>query len=52
MDQPNAEVPQLALFLMCSPVEITTSILEVRMKSMLFSTKNKLDLTFVDIDQK
>lgn len=48
----DPSTPRMALFLICSPLEISTSIIEVRMKSMLFCTKNKLDLTFVDIDQK
>ncbi|XP_028409090.1 uncharacterized protein LOC114531676 [Dendronephthya gigantea] len=52
VDVPDSTCPQMALFLICSPLEMTTSIIEVRMKSMLFCTKNKLDLTFVDIDQK
>ena len=43
---------QYGLFAVCQPSRPTYSMLEVRMKSMLFCSKNKMDFTFLDMDAR
>ena len=43
---------QYGLFAVCTPARPSCSMLEVRMKSTLFCSKNKLDLTFLDMDAR
>ncbi|XP_065679353.1 aryl hydrocarbon receptor isoform X2 [Hydra vulgaris] len=39
-----------ALFSICTPAVTTLSVLEIKMENQLFCSKNRLDLTFVDMD--
>jgi len=43
---------QYALFAFCQPSRPSYSMLEIRMKSTLFCSKNRLDLTFLDMDAR
>ena len=53
MTLPESEKREYGLFLICTPLEtMHTSILEIRIGKSLFCTKNRMDLSFMDIDQK
>ncbi|EDO44747.1 predicted protein, partial [Nematostella vectensis] len=53
MTLPESDKREYGLFLICTPMEtMTNSILEIRLKTSLFCTKNRMDLSFMDIDQK
>ena len=41
-----------ALFATCTPARTSLSVLEIRMKSTLFCTKNRIDLSFLDLDAR
>ena len=43
---------QYGLFAMCTPARPSCSMLEIRIKSTLFCSKNRLDLTFLDLDAR
>nr|ALJ33571.1 Ahr-b [Clytia hemisphaerica] len=41
-----------ALFATCTPARTSVSVLEIRMKSTLFCSKNRIDLSFLDLDAR
>lgn len=50
---PDSERREYGLFMICTPLEtVSSSMLEIRLKTSLFCTKNRMDLSFMDIDQK
>lgn len=53
MTLPDCERREYGLFMICTPLEtVSSSVLEIRLKTSLFCTKNRMDLSFMDIDQK
>lgn len=53
MTLPDSERREYGLFMICTPLEtVSSSMLEIRLKTSLFCTKNRMDLSFMDIDQK
>lgn len=53
MTLPDSEKREYGLFMICTPLEtVSSSMLEIRLKTSLFCTKNRMDLSFMDIDQK
>lgn len=53
MTLPDCERRDYGLFMICTPLEtVSSSVLEIRLKTSLFCTKNRMDLSFMDIDQK
>lgn len=41
-----------ALFAFCAPARTSVSVLEIRMKTTLFCSKNRIDLSFLDLDAR
>jgi len=52
ISNPNSKDPEYGLFLICSPLEVIPSVIELRLRSTLFCTKHKMDFAVMDIDAK
>lgn len=50
--QPETEKLKYALFAFCTPARTSMSVLEIRMKTTLFCSKNRIDLSFLDLDAR
>lgn len=50
--EPDVETLKYALFAFCTPARSSYSMLEIRMKSTLFCSKNRIDLSFLDLDAR
>lgn len=50
--EPEVESLKHALFAFCTPARTSHSMLEIRMKTTLFCSKNRIDLSFLDLDAR
>jgi len=50
--QPDIDNLKYALFAFCTPARTSLSVLEIRMKTTLFCSKNRIDLSFLDLDAR
>jgi len=50
--EPSVENLKYALFAFCTPARTDCSMLEVRIKTTLFCSKNRIDLSFLDLDAR